>query len=119
MGHVRGTEKRQQPQFNFHFNLYVLHSHHFNFNLELTIEAYSEWLFMPFPINPPRGMAPYAATNCHGKWATPEAAAAALYANQRFALMTVHTHTHTRAKIYVCECLSKYEQILIYATRLH
>lgn len=58
MGHVRGTEKQQQPQFNFHFNLYVLHSHHFNFNLELTIEAYSEWLFMPFPTNPLRGDGP-------------------------------------------------------------
>lgn len=58
MGHVRGAEKRQQPQFNFHFNLYVLHSHHFNFNLELTIEACSEWLFMSFPTNPLRGVGP-------------------------------------------------------------
>lgn len=101
MGHVRGTEKRQQPQFNFHFNLYVLHSHHFNFNLELTIEAYSEWLFMSFPTSPPRGWPPTLSTNCHGKWATPEAAAA-LYANQRFALMTVHTHTHTLMQKYMC-----------------
>lgn len=80
---------------------------------ELTIQAYSVWLFMSLPSSHSNRLIPTLSANCHGKWATAAAVAAvaALYANQRFALMSILTHTHSYLiDVSMCVCVSKYEQ---------
>lgn len=109
MGHVSAIEPQPQPQLGSISTSIYMFSIPITLILiclligKLTIQAYSVWLFMSLPSSIP---SPSFSANCYGKWAAVVAvAAAALYANQRFALMSVLTHTHSYYIIDLSRCV--------------
>lgn len=117
MGHVSAIEPQPQPQLgSISTSIYMFFIPITLILIclligKLTIQAYSVWLFMSLPSSTPSPPPAAFSANCHGKWAA-VVAVAALYANQRFALMSVLTHTHSYYIIDLsrCVCVSKYEQ---------